>query len=161
MTTLPIPPIRGQRTVLLPDGNIDPDAITDCGESVLSSVIDALRGMNLSPGCIRQSLGLPFGTGATTTEDLHRFLGWIATHVKTTSLSGDAFAAELRRLRHHGRYCIALGQWVQSGTGHWYLFYEAAGLRYLAMDPWTATYRNVPANVVKRDSWDRQLWVSA
>lgn len=131
---LRIPPIVSQNLAKLPDGNVDPAAANDCGESDLCSVLDAIRGLYISPGCIRQSVAS--SSGLTTGDNLAWFLGRVNLKGQVIEPVYDEFGL----LRHHGRYLIALGAWIDPRFEHWMVAYQGdpGGVHF--MDPWTGSY---------------------
>lgn len=158
MKKLPVPPVVGQLVSRLPDGNIDPDAATDCGESCVASISQALHGMEIGPGCVRQALGLTKGVGTTYPSDLERYLSWITSDTWATTLEGDALNEALHHLRHFGRYAVLLGDWVGRGVGHWVLAYEWDKGSILVMDPWSARLLHFTPRVIQQHGWGSQVW---
>lgn len=137
------PPAVGQLVALLPDGSPDPAAATDCGEACVSSVLRAIRGLDLSPGCIRQSMGKAQSDGRTTGEDLRSFLQLTGIRSRVQSASG-AYKAGVTRPLHRGRYVILLGYWDGPGFLHWVVGYGAHPHGLWVMDPWPGRHTFIP-----------------
>lgn len=137
----PIPPRIGQNIALLPDGTFDPQHANDCGESCVASVVSALRGITVSPGCWREALGDFRRTGMTTAGDLQRLL--VVPGLTSYADHSDAETqwGHLTNLRHYAAYSIILGSWLSTTEFHWLLAYERAATVVWTMDPWTASYR--------------------
>lgn len=139
----PVPPRLGQNIVLLPDGSLDPEAVNDCGETCVSSVVLAMRGMSVSPGCWREALGGVNRSGITSADDIRRLLGVVRMKTQTEVASAWTEWERLHHLRHYGAYAMLLGAWLSQTELHWLLAYEYVNGVVWAMDPWTATYRTV------------------
>lgn len=139
-TPLPWAPLVAQNRVLLPDGSIDPDHATDCGESCVSSVITANTSYTLTPGCIRQAMQLNRDSGITTANDLWQFLHAMGINAFRVEQPAANEWASLNELRHHGKYRILLGSWESPDFLHWVVAFEksSGGIKY--MDPWNGTY---------------------
>lgn len=137
---LPVPAVVPQRQALLPDGTIDPAAETDCGEACLASVLEAASGFALSPGCIRQALGIGEVNGRTVANQVAAFL--IGMGVEAFQRHDDAALAwnNLGELRHHGKYQVLLGYWLEFPALHWVLAYERTSNAVRVMDPWHAVH---------------------
>lgn len=141
-TPLTPPPIVGQNIAVDPDGTIDPDAATDCGESCVSSVLQVATSYSIPPGCIREAMHGPRGLGLTSADDLTRFLQQMAVSSYRSALSADEYWDALSRLRHYGQYRVILGNWVSDELLHWVVAYERSSTGVWVMDPWTATHVN-------------------
>lgn len=137
---LPVPVPVAQRLARLPDGALDPDADSDCGEACVASVLSAATGFLLSPGCVRDALALRSGTGVTTARQLTTFLSAMGVATTAVDVSLDGGLRILHRLRHYGRYAIVLGDWVAEGVGHWVLAYEKTPVGFWVMDPWSGAH---------------------
>lgn len=136
---LPVPDLIGQNTAFNPDGTVDPDHTTDCGEACLSMVWEVATRLRLSPGCIRQAIEPTAGAGYTTAFQLSNFLHAIGIGSEVMNVGSMEVWNECSKLRHHGRYAIVLGHWLSPQTEHWRLFYEREGAHVFANDPWVPT----------------------
>lgn len=138
------PAVVGQNVALLPDGSVDPAAATDCGESCVSSVILTYTGLNLSPGCIRQSLAKPAVDGRTNGLDLSRVLRGLGWRARYHSLNPDrSLRSALRYQILRGRYVIMLGSWDSPSVLHWVLAYGFHDHGVWVMDPWPGALREI------------------
>lgn len=136
----PRPQLVGQLVALLPDGQVDPAAATDCGEACVSSAVAVARGLALGPGCLRESLGKPEYDGRTTPDDLGRLCEAFRMDPRVGRSSGPNPASVRRRLRAK-RYVALLGYFESSQFLHWVLAYDYGEHGVWVMDPWTATLR--------------------
>lgn len=137
----PLPVVSQLRTVD-PDGLTDPAAYTDCGESCVASLLIAADRVRLSPGCIRQSLGLPELVGTSTAEEL---AGWLERIGLSITVEGPASRLTLQQIvesaaRSDGA-CIILGDWNAPNLSHWNLSGRVFPEGCWCMDP--AQGRNV------------------
>lgn len=138
---LKVPPVVSQRGALLPDGSVDPAGETDCGEACMSSGVDGINGLYISPGCIRQALGKSSASGNSTAANLSWYAGRIGRVSSQQSWGSGVQWEGLSKLRHHGRYVLILGTWVLPGYEHWVLAYERKAASVLVMDPWSGAYQ--------------------
>lgn len=141
--TLPSPPIVAQNGAVLPDGVRDPQSVNDCGEACVSSVVQALRGFLVSPGCWREGLGGPDRTGITSPDDLCRLLRVAGLPCQVEHVPSDGAWELCHRLRHFGSYRIVLGYWLSHQELHWMVAYESDSKVVWAMDPWTSRRRMI------------------
>lgn len=157
--TLRVPPLVGQNVARLPDGNVDPAHATDCGEACLASALEGRCGVYLTPGAIRQSLGLPDGNGSSTAEDLADWWNRLRGGAEVTSFNGDVLWKHLGNLRHYGHYCILLGGWLEPSIGHWVLAYQRSSTALDVMGPWGREYDTYLKGYVDSGSWGSQVWL--
>ena len=157
--TLPIPPVVGQNVAKLPDGSLDPAHATDCGEACLSSALRACWGMNLTPGCIRQSLGLGEGDGSSSAEMLRTWWELTGRKADTTSFGPSVLWSGLAKLRHYGRYAMLLGNWVDPSVLHWVLAYERGTAAVSVMGPWGGGYYNYSFSHLEQYGAGQQVWL--
>lgn len=156
---LPVPPIVSQLQSRLPDGGLDPANHSDCGESCLASAFRALRFMSMSPGCVRQSLGLPFSDGSTTASELAYWWNGVHGVAEVAERSKIEIWDELGLLRHHGWYQVVLGFWVQPGFLHWVLAYERTRAGVLVMEPFSGQRALYLEDKVVSLASDAQVWL--
>lgn len=140
-TTLPAPPIVGQNVTLLPDGTVDPDHATDCGESCVAAVLLAHSGFEITPGCVRQAIAPGSTTGLTTGGMLARFLNGVGVRAIREYVYTADIWEHLADLRHHGKYVILLGNWLDPLLLHWVVAYQRTSTGVWVMEPWTGTRR--------------------
>jgi len=138
MKVLPVPPVISQLWAKLPDGKFDPASQSDCGEACLSSALIAIRDVELSPGCIRQALKLPESGGWSNGEQLADLSSRLGMTAHAQSVGWEVLWGDLGYLRHYGRYCLMLGDWLESGVGHWVLAYERSATEVHVMGPYDA-----------------------
>lgn len=129
-------PTWGQRADPLPDGRADPQAAVDCGEECVAMAIAELRGINLSAGCLRESLDGPNRSGVTTATDLSRLLRAFRVPSTAYELTRDQVPDYLVKANTNRHFSIPLGAWVDSRFLHWVLVvgFNAHGAIY--NDPW-------------------------
>lgn len=149
---LPAPPIVGQNVALLPDGTVDPDHKTDCGESCVSSVVWASTEYSISPGCIRQAMNPTGPDGLTTGQMLARFLNGVGVRATRDVLYHGEIWKHLAELRNHGKYQIMLGNWLDPVLLHWVVAYERSSTGVWVMEPWSATRREYQQQFVNASS---------
>lgn len=142
-TYLPVPPVVGQRIALLPDGSIDPAALTDCGESCVSSVLQLATSYSIAPGCIRSAIGLPWDNGRSTTDELASFLTSMGVRSWVYASDANGAWAHLAHGRHYGYMRIILGRWIDTGHLHYMVAYERSSSVIECMDPWIGDYRSI------------------
>lgn len=114
----PLYPVS-QQTALLPDGSLDPEHATDCGEACLASVLLSFGRPYFSPGCIRQSLGRDAAAGYTTAIELAVWLEMLGFNAVTEEGNGATLQASVQAAFESGGCTIALGQWLGGGFMHW------------------------------------------
>lgn len=135
------PPVMSQRKALLPDGNEDPDNLSDCGEACVSSIVMGRRHIYISPGCIRQSLGERSHAGLTDELALSWVLERLGISAVPMYMGPHAAWDRLHRLRRVRHWVITLGAWISPSEFHWMVGYEGTGHLLWFMDPWQGDYR--------------------
>ena len=152
----PLYPVS-QQQALLPDGSLDPERATDCGEACLSSVLVSFGLPDLSPGCVRQSLGREAEAGYTTALDLAAWLGTLGFVTSTEDGDGATLQAHVQAAYASGGCAIALGQWFTAGFNHWNVTGVARVSGVWVMEPelgrelyhdWAAWHALQPAGLV-------------
>jgi hypothetical protein len=128
-----------QLLYVLPDGQLDPEAPNDCGESCITSLFATARGMTLSPGCVRQMLGGHTRTGLTDAVALSSVLGALEMKPKRGA-GGDRLV--LSNEVADGHWVIVLGNYAAPGVPHWVVLYDYGPMRAWFMDPWTGRLRS-------------------
>jgi hypothetical protein len=147
------PPCINQLGAVLPDGSIDPDATTDCGEANMSAIWSVKSGLYFSPGCIRIAIGTGSQSGVTNGVELQDFLIQMGMEAKyRQSVSSGAAWTDLYNLRHFGRYAVLLGTW-SGPEGHWVLAYEHHPKLIWAMNSWGGFYDSI-----NQQRFDSQFW---
>lgn len=146
---LPPPPVVSQKAALLPDGSIDPAALTDCGEACLSAALRVATSYTLSPGCIRQMLGEPRDNGRTLGHELSGALNALGVQAWELRENASFIWDALARSRHHGRYTAILGYWLAFPSLHWVLAYQRDSIGVWVMDPWNADLRYISEGAVR------------
>jgi len=128
---------------LLPDGNLDPQQYNDCGETCCAMVIAAVRGIRVAPGELRQELGGVQRSGLTSPGDLVQVLA--ANHIQAHVESMDAANAWMLLAACYGtaKPVVVLGYWLNMACMHWMLLVDKAPARFVFLDPWTASRREV------------------
>jgi hypothetical protein len=157
--TLPMPPLVSQLQTVLPDGTIDPASLTDCGESCMGSALAGLTGVLLSPGCIRQAMGLPSTSGNSNASQLAAVAHLARGEIVVSFHTGDALWKSLGYLRKHGRYALILGHWLSPDYGHWVLAYERDGSAVRVMGPWGNAYARYSPQHLESLSMGSQVWL--
>lgn len=137
---LPVPPVVKQRDALNPDGSVDTAATTDCGEACLSSILEVATSFHVSPGCIRESLGLPMYDGRTTAVELVSFLNAMGVESWRVREASPGAWDLLAALRHSGRFVVVLGRWETFDALHWVVAYQRTSQTVWYMDPWSGTH---------------------
>ena len=140
-------PLIGQNIALLPDGRLDPDHASDCGEACVSAVLLGLgygRVAGFSPGEVRRLIrsGWRDASGRTTADDLVSGLWRVAqvpAHTRDSTILqlhvelGHAYAKRIP--------CIVLGDW--DGQPHWVAVVAVNREGITVMDPWQPEYRRI------------------
>jgi hypothetical protein len=129
-------PVVGQRRPTLPDGGLDPQADTDCGEACCSIALLAFGFPFFSPGCIREVIGGPNRAGWTTADDLADFLECFRVDTAVEQWTPDELPAELRRVASTGGVAIVLGTWIFPDLEHWMVSGRAGDAGVWFSDPW-------------------------
>lgn len=88
---------------------------------------------------MRQSMGLPGSSGATTAGDLWSWLNKV--RLDAESIDGDDRIKLSKRIAA-GWWAIVLGDWVAPNVAHWVVLYDYGALRAWFMDPWSGTDRS-------------------
>jgi hypothetical protein len=147
------PPCINQLGAVLPDGSVDPDAATDCGEANMSSIWLLKSGLYFSPGCIRVAIGPSSGSGVTNGVELQDFLIQMGMRAKYRQgqSTGQAWN-ELYNLRHSGRNAVILGTW-SGPEGHWVCAYEHHPKMIWAMNPWHGFYDGIDQGRFNAQFW--------
>lgn len=136
-------PIWCQLRDPLPDGSQDPDAATDCGEECAAMVIDGIRGVPFSAGCLRQALSGQTMDGRTTASALTYLLNAFKIGNTTVVEDSQTSLQAVRSAIARGCGCIILGRWESFDALHWMV---AVGLKDAGLwvnDPWTGSRRHV------------------
>lgn len=128
-----------QLLYVLPDGQLDPEAPNDCGETCVTSLFTTARGLTLAPGCVRQMLGGHNRTGLTDAGALTTVLDALAMRPSSGS-GGDRLV--LSNKVADGDWVITLGHWVSPAVAHWVVLYDYGPMRAWFMDPWTGRVRS-------------------
>lgn len=151
------PPCINQLGAVLPDGSIDPDADTDCGEANMTAIWQVKSGLYFSPGCIRVAIGPGSGTGVTNGVELQDFLIQMGMNARYHSVAtAEQQWNALWDLRHFGRYSVILGTW-SGPEGHWICAYEHHPKLLWAMNPWHAFYDSLSWERFQSQSWNERV----
>jgi hypothetical protein len=127
----------------LPDGALDPQSTTDCGEESTAMAIAACGGPPLPAGVLRQILGGPGRTGATTAADLSYLLTLFGVKNHVRQANADAAWLEWQHSFQARYLVLALGYWVTPGYAHWVLVRETDSNAVLFNDPWGGQIRTL------------------
>ena len=130
-------PLWCQTGGLLPDGRLDPQQYSDCGETCAAMVIAACRGVSVHPGDIRQQLGGNERSGLTSGSDLVQALAMNNVHSHLVSVDADHGWGELIACYGLAKPAIALGYWLNMSSLHWMLLIDKATGVLTFVDPWT------------------------
>lgn len=136
----PVPSRVSQNGAILPDGTLDPEHATDCGEACCSSVLSSLLSLSLSPGCVRQSIGPGAVLGYTTRQELALWLVKLLPRSRVRVYDPLDLWQECHHLRRTGRYLLLLGHWLSPSTLHWRVAYEGDANFVWMMDPWVGDF---------------------
>lgn len=135
--TLDALPAWSQRQAILPDGNLDPQAYNDCGETCVSMIVASVHGCPINPGSVRASIGGPSRGGLTSCLDLIQACAYyhLAAHCQSdlARLSWQNIMAVLASQRP----VIMLGTWeTPGGALHWLIatHIENDAIHYI--NPW-------------------------
>jgi Papain-like cysteine protease AvrRpt2 len=135
--TLDALPAWSQRQAILPDGNLDPQAYNDCGETCCSMVIASVHGCPVNPGSVRASIGGPSRSGLTTCTDLVQAFAYY--HVDASCQSDRAAVAwkSIQAILATERPAIMLGTWpTPGGFLHWMIATAIEGTTIHYINPW-------------------------
>lgn len=129
-------PVVGQNRASLPDGAVDPEHSTDCGEACCSAVMAYFGYGFLPPGCVRAWLGRPGGSGETTGPDLASLLSRLRLKTSVEYVEETALQAVLEAVFQSGGLGILLGAWVAPSLQHWNVTHMTVPEGVWCMDPW-------------------------
>jgi hypothetical protein len=136
-------PAWNQLNDVLPDGQQDPYATSDCGEESVAMALYACGGPNLPAGVLRMLLGGPGRAGTTTAAELAYLLALFGVKAHVRQADPDAAWTEWQH-SYQARYlAIALGYWVSPGFLHWVLVREADEGHLTFNDPWGGQVRTL------------------
>ena len=130
-------PAWSQTLGRLPDGNPDPQAYSDCGETCCAMIVAAVHGVPVEPGALRQYIGGVQRSGLTNAGDLVAILE--LCHVAATA-SADSAAEALVAVRSHwanAQPVIVLGTWLSTPCLHWEIAWSWSATEVGMLDPWT------------------------
>lgn len=140
-------PLIGQNAVVLPDGSLDPDHATDCGEACVSAVALGMgygRMIGFTPGEIRRLIrnGWRDISGRTTADDLVSALwrvGMIPAHRRDSTI----LQLHVELMNAYGKRlpCIVLVD--LNGALHWVAVCAVNKEGVVVMDPWVPEYRRI------------------
>lgn len=133
-------PLVGQNLALLPDGSVDPAHATDCGEACCSIVLSAFGIIDMSPGCVRQSMGKRADLGYTTAQDLAYFLSRFRLPASPVRVGSEAGQQELLDVKGGDYLAICLGTWISPSAEHWMVSGRASTQGVWFSDPWSAQH---------------------
>lgn len=129
-------PIVGQNRASLPDGAVDPQHSTDCGEACMTSVLRYFGLGWLPPGCMRVWMKGESGSGETSSFDLVT----IGRRVGLESVAEEPTTEELRGVLEaayaSGGLVVVLGAFVSPDTAHWNVAHVTDAEGVWCMDPW-------------------------
>jgi Papain-like cysteine protease AvrRpt2 len=132
-------PVWKQLGGVLPDGRPDPEQYNDCGETCVTMVLAAVRGVSLEPGYIRQQLGGTGRSGLTTADDLVQALAINDVESRSNALCCRAAWAALVQAWGNALPVIALGHWLSPTGLHWMLLCGFNGAGFQFIDPWSGS----------------------
>lgn len=124
----------------LPDGNMDPEIYSDCGETCVAMVVAGVHGVPLDPGGLRQFLHGPGGTGLTDGNELVHALAYCSTAAHVEKPSGEIAWNVLQTVVRSERPIIMLGRWASvGGSMHWQVAVKVEADRVWYCNPFNAT----------------------
>ena len=136
-------PLWKQTGGLLPDGQMDPQADNDCGETCVAMVGATMRGVAIAPGDIRQQLGGVRRIGLTSPEDLMQAVA--INHVRSHVERPNSQNGWMLNAACYGqdKPAIVLGYWLNMSCMHWMLLIDKVPARFTFVDPWTGECRQL------------------
>jgi hypothetical protein len=143
-------PVWNQLNDVLPDGQQDPYATTDCGEESVAMAIAACGGPSLPAGVLRQLLGGVDRPGMTTARDLSYLLSLFKVSNHPRQADPDAAWTEWQHSYQAKYLVIALGYWVSPGFRHWCLIRETDSAALVLNDPWGGQVRTLSRDQAQR-----------
>lgn len=129
-------PIVGQNRATLPDGAVDPEHSTDCGEACLSAVMGFYKGRFLSPGCFRQLILGGVATGETTGPDLADGGRLVGLTAQAETIDAANLRPRLQAAYGVGSLAVILGRFITPDTDHWNVAHVPTDEGVWCMDPW-------------------------
>jgi Papain-like cysteine protease AvrRpt2 len=129
---------------VLPDGQQDPYATTDCGEETTAMTVFACGGPNLPAGAYRQLLGGPNRVGTSSADDIVFLLKLFKIPAHKRLCPSDVAWIEWQHSMKAGFLVIALGWFVTDGFPHWVLIRGIDQNVVTFNDPWGGQVRTMP-----------------
>lgn len=128
----------------LPNGSQDAYSTSDCGEECVAEIVYATKGVQLSAGDVRFSIGGANRPGLTSGLDLVAALALSGIPAVTSALDGPSAWQAIGTAISTGHPVIMLGNWLGYPALHWCVATSLRGEVIHFNDPWGGLRRIEP-----------------